>query len=74
MEIEFKWFGLQEKVQKDISRAHTRIYTNFYRTLICSLDEWYGMTMEDIRELEAKIKRDLDEARVSGEVRGMVEN
>eukprot|EP00057_Strongylocentrotus_purpuratus_P012115 XP_011666589.1 PREDICTED: phosphatidylinositol transfer protein alpha isoform isoform X2 [Strongylocentrotus purpuratus] len=72
VEIKFKWWGLQTKVQSVIHRALTRFYGNFYRTLICSLDEWYGMTMENIRELEEKTKRDLNEARCSGEVRGMM--
>ena len=31
---------------------------------------WYGMTMEDIRRIEAETKRKLDEERSKGEKRG----
>lgn len=35
------------------------------------MDQWYGLTMEDIRALEDKTKEDLDRQRAIGEVRGM---
>lgn len=34
------------------------------------MDGWYGLTMDDIRALEDKTKKELDEAIKSGEVRG----
>ena len=71
--IEFKWWGLQTRVEKVICRAVRRLLFNFHRQVFCWLDKWYGMTIEDIRVLEAKTKDDLDEMRQKGEVRGMVE-
>lgn len=38
--------------------------------LFCWMDQWYGLTMEDIRALEAKTKEELDQQRQVGEVRG----
>lgn len=35
------------------------------------MDHWYGLTMDEIREIEDKTKEELDEARQFGEVRGM---
>lgn len=32
----------------------------FARKTFALTDEWYGMTMDDIRDLEEKIKRELD--------------
>lgn len=40
---------------------------NFYfRQLFCWMDQWYGMTLDDIRELEDQIKKDLDIRRNQG--------
>ncbi|CAG8594619.1 12224_t:CDS:10 [Dentiscutata erythropus] len=52
--IEFKWFGLQTKME-----AFTQ---DFHRQVFCWTDKWFGMTLEDIRELEDKTKLDLDES------------
>ena len=68
--IEFKWLGLQTKVESFIGSTERRLFTNFHRQLFCWTDKWYGMTMADIRELEDKTKRDLEEQRNTGEVRG----
>lgn len=35
------------------------------------MDQWHGLTMEDIRALEDRTKEDLDRQRQVGEVRGM---
>ena len=40
-----------------------RLFTNFHRQVFCWIDNYYGMTMEDIRVLEEKTKRELDEVR-----------
>ncbi|XP_041482926.1 phosphatidylinositol transfer protein alpha isoform-like [Lytechinus variegatus] len=72
-EIEFKWWGLQTKVQSVMIKANHRIHRNFYRKMFCNLDEWYDMTIEQIRELEDKTKEELQKMLRSGDVRGMVE-
>jgi len=71
--VQFKWWGLQTKVQSVIFKAVKRLLTNFHRQLFCWIDKWFGMTMEDIRELEDKTKEDLDKMRQDGPVRGMSE-
>lgn len=30
------------------------------RQVFCWIDKWYGMTMEDIRALEEKVREELD--------------
>lgn len=68
--IEFKWFGLQNKVESFIAQTQRRLFVNFHRQVFCWTDKWHGMTMEDIRALEDKTKEELDKQRKSGEVRG----
>ncbi|KAI7871820.1 hypothetical protein BDF14DRAFT_1950318 [Spinellus fusiger] len=58
--IEFKWFGLQTKVEAFIAKAIHNLFIKFHRQLFCWMDSWYGMTLQDIRDLETQIKKDLD--------------
>ncbi|PAA54792.1 hypothetical protein BOX15_Mlig008177g2 [Macrostomum lignano] len=67
---EFKWFGLQTRVESFIHTMERRIFTNFHRQVFCLTDQWFGLTMEDIRQLEERTKRDLDSQIASGQVRG----
>jgi hypothetical protein len=69
--VEFKWFGLQNRVENFIQRAERRLFTNFHRQVFCWIDKWYGMTMDDIRALEDKVREELELQRKTGEVRGM---
>jgi len=68
--IEFKWLGLQNKVEKYAMETERRLFTNFHRQLFCTIDDWIQLTMEDIRKLEAKTQAELDSQRKKGEVRG----
>lgn len=68
--IEFKWFGLQSKVESFIATTERRLFLNFHRQVFCWTDKWHGMTMEDIRALEDKTKEELEAQRKTGEVRG----
>nr|XP_053645274.1 phosphatidylinositol transfer protein beta isoform-like isoform X1 [Cherax quadricarinatus] len=68
---EFKWFGLQSRIEKFIQDVERRLFTNFHRQVFCWMDEWYGMTMDDIRQLEDATKEELDQQRQRGEVRGI---
>jgi len=67
---EFKWFGLQTKVESLIMATEKRLFTNFHRQVFCWTDRWHGMTMDDIKALEDKTKKELEEQRKSGQIRG----
>uniref|UniRef100_A0A1B6LD53 Phosphatidylinositol transfer protein N-terminal domain-containing protein n=1 Tax=Graphocephala atropunctata TaxID=36148 RepID=A0A1B6LD53_9HEMI len=69
--VEFKWFGLQTRVENFIQKSERRLFTVFHRQLFCWMDRWHGLTMADIRALEEKTKEELDRQRKTGEVRGM---
>jgi len=61
--VEFKWFGIQNKIESFIQNEMKSLFTKFHRQVFCWTDKWYGMTMDDIRALENKTKYDLDESR-----------
>ncbi|XP_003747306.1 phosphatidylinositol transfer protein alpha isoform [Galendromus occidentalis] len=67
---EFKWFGLQTLVESNIQKTEKRIFHVFHRQLFCWIDRWHGMTMKDIRALEEKVAKELEEQRKAGPVRG----
>jgi len=68
---EFKWFGLQTRVESFIMKAEHRLFTSFHRQVFCWLDRWHGMTMQDIRRLEDETREELNRQRNLGSVRGM---
>ncbi|KAK7471648.1 hypothetical protein BaRGS_00035695, partial [Batillaria attramentaria] len=67
----FKWWGLQDKVEKFIIKQEKRLFNTFHRQVFCWMDKWYGLTTEDVRRFEEETKHELDEQRNKGSVRGM---
>jgi hypothetical protein len=72
---EFKWWGLQGRVEKIIMNVERRVFTRFHRQVCCWLDKWYGLTLEDIRRIEDETKRELDQMRTdkNSQIRGYSE-
>jgi len=69
--LKFKWFGLQTKVEKIILSSLRRFFLRFDREAWSSIDEWYGLSLGDIRALEEETKHTLDQLRKTGKARGM---
>lgn len=69
--VEFKWFGIQGRVEKFIQSSERRLFTKFHRQLFCWIDKWHGLTMEDIRRIEDEVQRELANQIKQGEVKGM---
>ncbi|GBP94900.1 Phosphatidylinositol transfer protein beta isoform [Eumeta japonica] len=51
--------------------SKTKQQNHWLRQVFCSMDDWYGMTMADIRAIEDRTKEELERLRREGEVRGM---
>nr|CAB3264901.1 phosphatidylinositol transfer protein alpha isoform-like [Phallusia mammillata] len=66
----FKWLGLQKRVESLIQTQEQRLFTNFHRQVFCWMDKWFGLTMDDIRRIEEETKKELDEMRRHGSIRG----
>jgi len=65
---EFKWFGLQNKIENFIQKTNKYLLYKFHRQVFCWIDKWVEMTIEDIRKLEADTKLDLEKRIKEGEV------
>nr|XP_039266954.1 phosphatidylinositol transfer protein alpha isoform-like [Styela clava] len=73
VKCEFKWFGLQETMEKRIMKFYARLFLNLHRQVYCSMKEWYGVGMDDVLTKEEKTKVELNEMRNIGTVQGMTE-
>lgn len=58
--IEFKWLGLQNRVETFLMNTERKVFTNFHRKLFCWTDRWFCMKMEDIRKLEEQTQQELN--------------
>ena len=56
-----KWFGLQNKIENFMMDQYRKMFLAFHQQIWCWTDEWYGITMEDLRKLEDKTKEELKE-------------
>lgn len=63
VDIKFRWSGLEKRVESMLEKFYTRLFIDFNRRLFTTIDEWYGMTLSDIRALEEKAKQELDQMR-----------
>lgn len=68
--VEFKWLGLQTKVESFIQSTEQRLFLKFHREVFCWMDQWHGLTMADIRRMEDETKNKLKEIIAEGDVRG----
>ena len=69
-DIKFKWWGIQTRVEQIIANSVERLLRNFHRQVFCWIDKWFGMTMQDIRDIEDETKKKLDEMRQDDVLRG----
>lgn len=67
---EFKWWGLQGRIESMIARQERRIFQYFHRQVVCWMDNWHGLTMDDIRQIERETKEELDKRRATAHVVG----
>ncbi|VDM29258.1 unnamed protein product [Toxocara canis] len=59
--VHFKWFGFQKMVESFAHTQYPRLFSKFHREVFCWIDNWHGLTMVDIRAIEDKAQKELDE-------------
>jgi len=50
--VEFKMWGVQKKAEEYAQKMQGNIFLKFHKQVFCWIDEWYDMTLEDIRKYE----------------------
>ncbi len=61
---------MQTLVENQTLEQYKKMLVAFYQQVYCWTDEWYGLTMEDIRELERETKEELQRTILDKEKRG----
>jgi len=60
--VEFRYWGFQTRTEAFIHKAALRdVFLLGHRQVFCWLDEWLGLTMEDIRKIELETQKELEE-------------
>ncbi|CAI5717121.1 hypothetical protein KXD40_007419 [Peronospora effusa] len=67
--INFDYWGVQGKAEKVIRDQQRQLFHNTLRQAQCLTDEWYGLSMEDIRRLEAEVVAKLEAKRLTNLVK-----
>jgi len=66
--VEFRVWGVQTKVEQWLQKSMVRdVLTLGHKQAFCWIDDWYGLTMEDIRKIEEETKVLLDKMRNGNE-------
>jgi hypothetical protein len=58
--VHFKWFGIQSAMENALMDHYRKMLLAFHQQVWCWTDEWYGLTLDQIREIEHKTKEDLE--------------
>jgi len=58
--VEFRYWGLQSRVESFVHKAGLRdVFLLGHRQAFCWIDEWFGLSMEDVRRIETKTQDEL---------------
>lgn len=66
--VEFKVYGLQTKVENYLKNMYKSIFAIFHRQIFCWMDKWYGLKIEDVRQIEEKLAKDLEKQIKEGQI------
>ena len=70
VKVWFRWWGVQTKMETWILTQEQRLFTTYHRQLVCWQDRYTGLTMADVREVEARTRELLARQRHEGALRG----
>jgi len=58
--VEFRYWGLQSRIENFIHKAGLRdTFLLGHRQAFCWIDEWFGLSMEDVRRIEDETRAEL---------------
>ncbi|KAF0719699.1 Aste57867_865 [Aphanomyces stellatus] len=54
LRVQFDYLGFQGKMENVIREQHLKVFHTSSRKATCMSDRWYGLTVDDIRDMEAE--------------------
>uniref|UniRef100_K3W5H1 Phosphatidylinositol transfer protein N-terminal domain-containing protein n=1 Tax=Globisporangium ultimum (strain ATCC 200006 / CBS 805.95 / DAOM BR144) TaxID=431595 RepID=K3W5H1_GLOUD len=64
--VNFEYWGVQGKAEKIIRDQQRQLFHHTLRQAQCLTDDWFGLTMDDIRRLEENVAAKLEAKRLQG--------
>lgn len=58
--IKFEVFGLQTRTEEFIASNQRDLILRFFQNMFCSIDQWCELSMAEVREMEERVKEDLE--------------
>lgn len=55
--VEFKVFGLQTKAESYLKNMYKQLFTVFHRQVFCWIDKWYGLGVNEVRQIEQDLQK-----------------
>lgn len=66
--VEFKVFGLQARVEAYMKGMYRKLFADMHRQIFCWTDKWYGLRLEDVRQIERELQKRLEVQIQQGEI------
>lgn len=66
--VEFKVFGLQARVEAYMKGMYRKLFADMHRQIFCWTDKWYGLRLEDVRQIERELQKKLEIQIQQGEI------
>ena len=51
-----------------MKNMYKSIFSIFHRQIFCWIDKWHGLTIEDVRQIEEKLAKDLEKQIKEGQI------
>ena len=61
MRFEFHWYIFNNYIREFVCKKEHQLLVAQHQKIFCWIDEWHGMTIEDIRAIEEKAKEKLEQ-------------
>lgn len=68
--LHLNWRGWESKLKDLLLKVIRRTLLRFNRQVFCTMDDWLGMSVEEVRILENRVKEELDAMRDKGTMIG----
>lgn len=63
--FKFDKFGFTTLVESKVMSYEERLFAKFHRQVFVWIDKWYGLTLDDIRQIEDETKHSLERVKES---------
>jgi hypothetical protein len=67
--VEFKLLGVQKMIENFGKNTYKELFADFHRQQFCLMDQWYGLTFDEVRRMEDELVQILNKNINEGELK-----